>query len=143
MKEEHHIENLLRSLQPAPLAPGLRARLAELEHPSPERRRPAWLAPTIALVGLAACLGLLALAISPRPVAEQQVPQPLALTVHHSETTLIRSEVIDRLEHGGRLWDLVELTWQDEQFALSSASPIAANLTETRQETILRPVAFY
>lgn len=148
---DQDLEQQIRKLRPGPLPPELRSRLREeppIDLPSRRRHLGRW-AMAAAVVG-AAILGVMIfpdkpskqVAVEDGTTNELAVEDHEAFTVIQQEATLIGTRTLERREHDGRLWELVEQQWRDETVAVCSATPVRVRATVIRPETVWVPVKF-
>jgi hypothetical protein len=143
MTPDQEIESLLKSLQPAELPPELRRRMQQAPDARAEKvlHFPIHRRLVIALTAAAACGAAWLSLRGPDPVERPAVEAP-AVSVRQTQSTLVATRPISLVEHDGRVWELAEQEWLDEDIALCSTSPVRVRLAETRREVVYRPVAF-
>lgn len=137
MKDDLQLEERLRSMRPASLPADLRERMKE-PPPTPVQgpsRRILAAAPIAA-----AAAWLLWWSLSPAPSAPPA--EPAALTIHEHRSILVESRPLQFIEHDGRLWELAEETWREEELALCSTAPLRVQTTETNRQLVCLPVDF-
>lgn len=144
------LENLMRSLKPAPLPADLKKRLS----PEPMRPKPAATQWKLLLVSAAVvAVGLFSVFImnlmdSPQeaPSSTANTPMPIAETpvsVLKTDSTLLNSRTLEIKEVEGRLWEISEEEWRDDTLALCSAGPVKLNSTVIRREIVCSPLEFH
>lgn len=137
MKADHQLESRLRAMIPAHLPADLRERMTA----PPAARAPiAWKRALMAIPPAAAAVWLLwpgTFRVS--SASESGVD---ALTVHESRSVLIESRPLRFIEHHGRVWELAEETWRDEQLAFCTSPSFHIHATETNRRLVCQPVDF-
>lgn len=138
---DQDLEQQIRKLRPGPLPPELRSRLREepaVNLPRRPRHLGRWA--MAAAVVVAATVG--ALVFPDKQADEVAVEDNKPFTVIQEEATLIGTRTLERREHDGRLWELVEQQWRDETVAVCSATPVRVRSTVIRPEAVWVPVKF-
>jgi hypothetical protein len=136
MNDDTELETLLRGLRPGKLPADLRA---AMKHPPGRDPLPWWRHPAILTVPLAAAL---AIAFFLPKNSATRPSGPAAVTLRQTQSTLLQSRSLEITKIEGRLWELAEQEWLDEDIALCSAAPVKVKFTEIRHELVWQPVRF-
>ena len=136
---DHELEEHIRNLRPAPLPDNLKERLRSepqsVEPPSGtgiNRQKVVW-AMAACLVGVAVAWFLVSRDggyLPGTPIVETSPP----ISVLKEESTLVSTRSLETREHDGRLWELVEERWRDEQVAMCSTTPVTVRSSRIRPE---------
>jgi hypothetical protein len=137
MNDDSRLEARLRSLRPASLPPELLGRMKE---PPPGPTPGPWGRMLAATPVAAAAAWLLWWSLSPEPTTPPG--EPPALTIHEHRSILVESRPLKFIEHDGRLWELAEETWREEEIALCSTSSLRIQTAETHRQLVCQPVDF-
>jgi len=150
MKDDE-LENLMRSLKPAPLPSDLKARLS----PEPMRPRPKQGRWKVFLTAAATfAIALFSWSVfndRDSPTADSTFETPnspapvpnLPVSVLKTDSTLLNSRTLAIKKIDGELWEVAEEEWRDDTLALCSAGPVKLNSTVIRREIVCSPVQFY
>lgn len=140
MKDDNELEALLRGLRPGSLPADLRTamRTPPVRPRRARRRHLAVMALPLAAAIAAAVMIALFLA-GEGPVGDSAAD---AITIRQSRSTLVESRPLERVQIKGRLWELAEQEWIDEDLTFCSLSPVGVKLTATRHELVWQPVRF-
>ena len=145
------LENLMRSLKPAPLPDDLKARLsAEPLRQKQKANHGRWQFAGAAAAMLA--IGLFVFFIMTQRDSSKNEQDPPLITLSPSEespvsvlktdSTLLNSRTLAIKEIEGQLWEISEEQWRDDTLALCSAGPVKLNSTVIRREIVCSPLEF-
>lgn len=147
--KDHDLENLVRSLRPAPLPGDLRTRLSaeplRLKKPGNHRRVLVSLAMAAAAIMLMVAIILLLRPDRPdRPAKLVSSPEEPGrpVSVIKKDSTLLSSRVLSIEEYDGELWEISEEEWRDDTLALYSGGPSQLNSTAIRRDVVCTPLKF-
>jgi hypothetical protein len=146
---DHDLEQHLRGLRLAPLPAALKNDMAEppIGAPArlvtPQRRRSIlpWIAGPLAAAAASVGVALLI-----RPAAPHADPgearefRPVSFSQRQS--TLLDSRPLAVIQDGGRMWEVAEQQWRDEEFAFCSAAPVRLRSEDIRREIVFQPIKF-
>lgn len=130
-EDDAFLTRQLRALRPAELPGELREQMSH--PPSRDRRLPGrvWLRMTLA----AAAAVVIGVFLTPGSGVDP-------VSVSRRDSTLLGSTSLEVVERDGRLWEVVEQLWRDEESLLCTTTPVVVHHQADRREIVARPVHF-
>ena len=142
---DRELENLFRSLKPAPLSEDLRERLGdEPERPQASSKRGAVVVGWSVAAAVAVFGGLVFFPSSDNPMESDPIADESdrPVSVVQKDSTLLSSRLLSIEEYDGELWEVSEQEWRDDTLVLYSGGPSKLNSTVIRREVVCAPLIF-